>query len=136
MLLKYFAVFFSIFQKEDVEAALRSREMNRDEAQELLNQVRPLDQWRRHEAHSGYELANQATSGPSYPRFNHVAQQMSFPPVSLNFTLFLAEHLSWWKLAIKYAYFARHFIFIYTLQKIFLPQSVLNCFSNCTFFSM
>ncbi|XP_043482810.1 trinucleotide repeat-containing gene 6B protein isoform X3 [Leptopilina heterotoma] len=70
------------YKKEDVEAALRSREMNRDEAQELLNQVRPLDQWRRHEAHSGYELANQATSGPSYPRFNHVAQQMSFPPAS------------------------------------------------------
>ncbi|XP_033214194.1 trinucleotide repeat-containing gene 6C protein isoform X3 [Belonocnema kinseyi] len=68
------------YKKEDVEAALRSREMNRDEAQELLSQVRPLDQWRRHDAHSGYDLGNQATTAPTYPRFNHVAQQMSFPP--------------------------------------------------------
>lgn len=101
-------------QKEDVEAALRSREMNRDEAQELLNQVRPLDQWRRHEAHSGYELANQATSGPSYPRFNHVAQQMSFPPVSENRHIsFLLKHLSWWKLAMKKMHILRGTIFFF-----------------------
>lgn len=84
-----------------MEAALRSREMNRDEAQELLSQVRPLDQWRRHDAHSGYDLGNQATTAPAYPRFNHVAQQMSFPPVSQKLCTSPAEHLSWWKLAIK-----------------------------------
>ncbi|XP_023288422.1 trinucleotide repeat-containing gene 6C protein isoform X2 [Orussus abietinus] len=68
------------YKKEDVEAALRSREMNRDEAQELLSQLRPLDHWRRHDAHGGYDPTNQASSAPAYPRFNHVAQQMSFPP--------------------------------------------------------
>ncbi|EZA61318.1 trinucleotide repeat-containing gene 6C protein isoform X2 [Ooceraea biroi] len=69
------------FKKEDVEVALRSREMNRDEALELLNQLRPLsDQWRRHDTHSGYDPTHQATTAPAYPRFNHVAQQMSFPP--------------------------------------------------------
>lgn len=55
--------------------------MNREEALELLSQVRPLDQWRRHDAHSTYDPTNQATTAPAYPRFNHVAQQMSFPPV-------------------------------------------------------
>ncbi|XP_015596287.1 trinucleotide repeat-containing gene 6C protein isoform X2 [Cephus cinctus] len=68
------------YKKEDVEVALRSREMNRDEAQELLNQLRPVDQWRRHDAHAGYDPTNQVTPAPAYPRFNHVAQQMSFPP--------------------------------------------------------
>lgn len=72
---------FSFLQKDDVELALRNREMNRDEALELLSQVRPLDQWRRHDAHSTYDPSNQATTAPAYPRFNHVAQQMSFPPV-------------------------------------------------------
>ncbi|XP_020288424.1 trinucleotide repeat-containing gene 6C protein isoform X2 [Pseudomyrmex gracilis] len=66
------------FKKEDVELALRNREMNREEALELLNQIRPLDQWRRHETHSGYDPTHQATTAPAYPRFNHVAQQMSF----------------------------------------------------------
>lgn len=55
--------------------------MNRDEAQELLSQLRPLDQWRRHDAHSGFDPSNQTTGAPAYPRFNHVAQQMSFQPV-------------------------------------------------------
>lgn len=72
---------FLFLQKDDVELALRNREMNRDEALELLSQVRPLDQWRRHDAHSTYDPSNQATTAPAYPRFNHVAQQMSFPPV-------------------------------------------------------
>lgn len=72
------------FQKEDVELALRSREMNREEALELLSQLRSVDQWRRHDTtHSGYDPTHQATTAPAYPRFNHVAQQMSFPPVSL-----------------------------------------------------
>jgi len=71
-----------ILQKEDVELALRNREMNREEALELLNQLRPLDQWRRHDTHSGYDPTHQATTAPVYPRFNHVTQQMSFPPVS------------------------------------------------------
>lgn len=57
--------------------------MNREEALELLNQIRPVDQWRRHETHSGYDPTHQATTTPAYPRFNHVGQQMSFPPVSL-----------------------------------------------------
>lgn len=57
--------------------------MNREEALELLNQLRPMDQWRRHDTHSGYDPTHQATTTPAYPRFNHVAQQMSFPPVSL-----------------------------------------------------
>lgn len=57
--------------------------MNREEALELLNQIRPLDQWRRHETHSGYDPTHQATTAPAYPRFNHVAQQMSFSQVSL-----------------------------------------------------
>lgn len=57
--------------------------MNREEALELLSQVRPLDQWRRHDAHSTYDPTNQATTAPAYPRFNHVAQQMSFPPVKI-----------------------------------------------------
>ncbi|XP_072767323.1 uncharacterized protein Gw isoform X4 [Anoplolepis gracilipes] len=70
------------FKKEDVEVALRNREMNRDEALELLNQIRPVDQWRRHDTHSGYDPAHQATTAPAYPRFNHVGQQMSFPPAS------------------------------------------------------
>lgn len=56
--------------------------MNRDEALELLNQVR-TEQWRRHDTHSGYDPAHQATAAPVYPRFNHVAQQMSFPTVSI-----------------------------------------------------
>jgi len=56
--------------------------MNREEALELLNQLRPLDQWRRHDTHSGYDPTHQATTAPAYPRFNHVTQQMSFPPVS------------------------------------------------------
>ncbi|KAK2581968.1 hypothetical protein KPH14_002408, partial [Odynerus spinipes] len=69
------------YKKEDVELALRNREMNRDEAQELLSQIRPLDQWpRRHDTHSGYDPTNQPTTAPAYPRFNHVTQQMSFPP--------------------------------------------------------
>ncbi|XP_012255062.2 protein Gawky isoform X3 [Athalia rosae] len=69
------------YKKEDVETALRSREMNRDEAHELLSQVRPLDQWRRHDTHAGYDPASQAAAAAGYPpRFNHVAQQMSFPP--------------------------------------------------------
>ncbi|XP_032691719.1 trinucleotide repeat-containing gene 6C protein isoform X3 [Odontomachus brunneus] len=68
------------FKKEDVELALRNREMNREEALELLNQLRPMDQWRRHDTHSGYDPTHQATTTPAYPRFNHVAQQMSFPP--------------------------------------------------------
>lgn len=63
--------------------ALRNREMNREEALELLSQLRPVDQWRRHDAHSSYDPTNQATTAPAYPRFNHVAQQMSFPPVSI-----------------------------------------------------
>ncbi|XP_012228942.2 trinucleotide repeat-containing gene 6C protein isoform X4 [Linepithema humile] len=70
------------FKKEDVELALRNREMNREEALELLNQLRPLEQWRRHDTHSGYDPTHQATTAPTYPRFNHVAQQMSFPPAS------------------------------------------------------
>lgn len=57
--------------------------MNREEALELLNQIRPVDQWRRHETHSGYDPAHQATTTPAYPRFNHVGQQMSFPQVNL-----------------------------------------------------
>jgi len=57
--------------------------MNRDEALELLNQIRPVDQWRRHDTHSGYDPTHQATTAPAYPRFNHVGQQMSFPPVSI-----------------------------------------------------
>lgn len=56
--------------------------MNRDEAHELLNQVRPLDQWRRHDTHAGYDPTSQAAAAGYPPRFNHVAQQMSFPPVS------------------------------------------------------
>lgn len=72
------------FQKEDVEVALRCREMNREEAQELLRPLRPLDMWRRrHDSHySGYDPSNQATNTQAFPRFNHVSQQMSFPPVS------------------------------------------------------
>lgn len=66
-----------------MELALRNREMNREEALELLNQLRPLEQWRRHDSHSGYDPTHQATTAPTYPRFNHVAQQMSFPPVNL-----------------------------------------------------
>lgn len=70
------------YKKEDVEAALRNREMNRDEAQELLSQLRPLEQqWRHHETHSGYDPAAQSSSSQAYPRYNHVAQQMSFQPV-------------------------------------------------------
>ncbi|XP_015177022.1 PREDICTED: trinucleotide repeat-containing gene 6C protein isoform X2 [Polistes dominula] len=69
------------YKKEDVELALRNREMNRDEAQELLSQIRPLDQWpRRHDTHSGYDPTNQPTTAPAYPRFNHVSQPMTFPP--------------------------------------------------------
>lgn len=64
-----------------METALRNREMNRDEAQELLNQLRSLD-WRRHEAPSGYDPTNQSSMTGAYPKFSHVAQQMSFPPVS------------------------------------------------------
>lgn len=58
--------------------------MNREEALELLNQIRPVDQWRRHETHSGYDPTHQATTTPAYPRFNHVGQQMSFPQVNLS----------------------------------------------------
>ena len=68
--------------------ALRSREMNRDEAQELLSQLRPVDQWRRHDGgHSGYDPTSQPAGGQSFPRFNHVTQQMSFPPVSYRIRL-------------------------------------------------
>ncbi|XP_034939131.1 trinucleotide repeat-containing gene 6C protein isoform X3 [Chelonus insularis] len=67
------------YKKEDVETALRNREMNKDEAQELLSQLRGLDQWRRHEAPSGYDPTSQQMSS-AYPKFSHVAQQMSFPP--------------------------------------------------------
>ncbi|KAJ8668098.1 hypothetical protein QAD02_009761 [Eretmocerus hayati] len=70
------------FKKEDVEVALRSREMNRDEAQELLSQLRPVDQWRRHDGgHSGYDLIHSAAGQP-FPRLPPVSQQMSFPPTS------------------------------------------------------
>lgn len=55
--------------------------MNREEALELLSQLRPVDQWRRHDTNSTYDPTNQAATAPAYPRFNHVAQQMSFPPV-------------------------------------------------------
>lgn len=77
---KFYDLHFYL-QKEDVELALKNREMNREEALELLSQLRPVDQWRRHDAHSTYDPTNQATTAPAYPRFNHVAQQMSFPPV-------------------------------------------------------
>ncbi|XP_011298524.1 protein Gawky isoform X2 [Fopius arisanus] len=66
------------YKKEDVETALRKREMNRDEAQELL-QIRALD-WRRHDAPSGYDPTNPSSMSGAYPKFSHVAQQMSFPP--------------------------------------------------------
>lgn len=72
-------------QKEDVETALRTREMNRDEAMELLSSLRPspVDQWRRHETgHSGFDPNSQSSGGQPFPRFNHASQQMSFPPVS------------------------------------------------------
>ncbi|XP_023248225.1 protein Gawky isoform X7 [Copidosoma floridanum] len=73
------------FKKEDVEMALRNREMNREEAQELLSQLRPVDQWRRHDGgHSSYDPGNQAAGSQSFPRFNHVSQQMSFPQASRN----------------------------------------------------
>lgn len=57
--------------------------MNKDEAQDMLSQIRSTEQWRRHEAPSGYDSSNQASMSSVYPKFNHVAQQMSFPPVSL-----------------------------------------------------
>lgn len=56
--------------------------MNKDEAQDLLSQIRSTEQWRRHETPSGYDPSSQAMSSV-YPKFNHVAQQMSFQPVSL-----------------------------------------------------
>lgn len=56
--------------------------MNRDEAQELLSQIRSLDQWRRHDAPSNYDPNSQASMAAVYPKFSHVAQQISFPPVS------------------------------------------------------
>ncbi|XP_063980322.1 trinucleotide repeat-containing gene 6C protein isoform X2 [Diachasmimorpha longicaudata] len=65
------------YKKEDVETALRKRDMNRDEALELL-QLRSLD-WRRHDAPSGYDPTNPSSMSSAYPKFSHVAQQMSFP---------------------------------------------------------
>ncbi|KAK0168678.1 hypothetical protein PV327_002454 [Microctonus hyperodae] len=68
------------YKKEDVEAALRNREMNRDEAQELLSQLRSLDQWRRHDTPSYGDPSSQSNMSGVYPKISHVAQQMSFPP--------------------------------------------------------
>ncbi|XP_046413280.1 trinucleotide repeat-containing gene 6C protein-like isoform X3 [Neodiprion fabricii] len=76
-----YKVRISATPKEDVETALRNREMNRDEAHELLIQVRPQDHWRRQDSHTGYDPASQSAAAAGYPpRFNHVAQQISFPP--------------------------------------------------------
>ena len=74
--------------------ALKARDMNRDEAQELLSQLRTIDQYRRHDAQSGYDPSSQAGLGGAFPRFNHVAQQMSFPQVSFdNSTTYLSNFL-------------------------------------------
>lgn len=56
--------------------------MNRDEAQELLSQLRSLDQWRRHDTPSYGDPSSQSNMSGAYPKISHVAQQMSFPPVS------------------------------------------------------
>ncbi|XP_014233641.1 protein Gawky isoform X4 [Trichogramma pretiosum] len=70
------------FKKEDVELALRNREMNCDEAQELLNQLRPTDQWRRHDGggHSSYDPSSQSAGSQSFSRFNHISQPVAFTP--------------------------------------------------------
>lgn len=69
-------------QKEDVESALRTSNMNLEDAIELLNQGRlNVETWRRHEDHSPFDLPS-SHPGAGFPgqRFNPVPQQMSFAP--------------------------------------------------------
>ncbi|XP_063224189.1 protein Gawky isoform X2 [Bacillus rossius redtenbacheri] len=69
------------YKKEDVESALRSSNMNFDDAQELLTAGRLNVEWRRHEDHSPFDLtSNHPSSGFPGQRFNPVAQQMPFAP--------------------------------------------------------
>lgn len=77
-------VFVCLFhlQKEDVESALRTSNMNLEDAIELLNQGRlNVETWRRHEDHSPFDLPS-SHPGAGFPgqRFNPVPQQMSFAP--------------------------------------------------------
>jgi hypothetical protein len=70
-------------QKEDIESALRTSNMNLEDAIELLkNQGRlNMETWCRHEDHSPFDLPS-SHPGAGFPgqRFNPVPQQMSFAP--------------------------------------------------------
>lgn len=66
------------YKKDDVELALRSRDMNVEEAMDLLGQMRGgggMDTWRRHEEHPGGPPFDQHQQYPVPPRPHH-----SFPP--------------------------------------------------------
>ena len=68
-----------------METALRSTNMNLEDAIELLNQGRlNVESWRRPEDHSPFDLAS-SHPGAGFPtqRFSQVSQQLTFPPVSL-----------------------------------------------------
>ncbi|XP_071444399.1 protein Gawky isoform X1 [Hetaerina americana] len=84
------------YKKEDVEIALRTTNMNLEDAHDLLNSGRlNLDAWRRHEDHSPFDLATAshpnaavaavtaaAAAAGVFPgqRFNPVTQQMPYAP--------------------------------------------------------
>lgn len=75
-----FSGFLFQSQKEDVENALRLRDMNPDEALEILGPLRNpnMDGWRgRHEDHYDH----QQYPGQRFP--TGPAGQMNFPPVSI-----------------------------------------------------
>jgi hypothetical protein len=80
-----FSCFVCLFhlQKEDIESALRTSNMNLEDAIELLkNQGRlNVEAWCRHEDHSPFDLPS-SHPGAGFPgqRFNPVPQQMSFAP--------------------------------------------------------
>jgi hypothetical protein len=82
-------------QKEDVESALRTSNMNLEDAIELLNQGRlNVEAWRRHEDHSPFDLPS-SHPGAGFPgqRFNAVPQQMTFAPPVCCFLLCMSSNL-------------------------------------------
>ncbi|KAJ4441199.1 hypothetical protein ANN_11050 [Periplaneta americana] len=87
------------YKKEDVESALRTSNMNIEDAIELLNQGRlNVEAWRRHEDHSPFDLPS-SHPGAGFPgqRFNPVPQQMPFAPPILqkNWLSVLLQWSSW-----------------------------------------
>lgn len=134
------------YKKEDVEVALRNREMNRDEALELLSQLRPTDQWRRHDTgHAGYDPTAQPSASQSFSRFNHANQQMSFPPVSnlLFFSRFtcvgifiyiffcpLPFGVIFWLVALWGIFNDTFFQMYFKKSSLFLHQHYKDCFYN------